>query len=87
MSCEITGAAGSTGEEAFACIMGSEPVVLQSAVLAFFVAIFLIVWLRLSWQAMIKRNKGEYDWGDFIKVFFRLIFLLSVLVAIFIAIK
>jgi hypothetical protein len=87
MDCSITGAAGSSGEEAFACIIGSEPVVLQNAVLAFFLAIMLILWLRLSWQAMIKRNRGDYDWGDFIKVFFRILFIITVLVAVFIAIK
>ncbi|MEH6454905.1 MAG: hypothetical protein V7749_01155 [Cocleimonas sp.] len=87
MSCEITGAAESTGEAAFACVLGAEPVVLQNAVLAFFLATLLIVWLRLSWQAMGKRNSGEYDWGDFMSVFFKLLFLITVLVAVFVVIK
>lgn len=80
-SCAITGAAELSGSEAFDCILGVPPEFLSNFFAVLFMVCLIVWWLRLSWQALSSKNRGDYDWGQFMGIFLKPILAILFMVA------
>ena len=76
--CSITGAAQRTGNQAFECVISSEPSEYLNFVVVMCFVLLVIFWLRLVWQAIKKRNEGKYNFEDFINILVKPIFYISI---------
>lgn len=80
-ACAITGAAELSGAEAFDCVMGVSPAFMANFFSVLFISCLILWWLRLSWQALSSKNRGDYDWGQFMGVFLKPMMAITFMVA------